>query len=157
MKSALFNVDKAYTHKVRQTKPFCFYQQTLFNKSTKTLGMNSLVFPLLCLLIYKYIVFICSRYICDALRHLVPFAKFKHEKHPWRSDTFSKVADLSLQLYWPQQPVTLKKRITPPWVFFTFFKLYIWQYIVQSATFNSKVARFLHKTLAGRSSSMIFS
>ena len=110
MKSALFNVDKAYTHKVRQTKPFCFYQQTLFNKSTKTLGMNSLVFPLLCLLIYKYIVFVCSRYICDALRHLVPFVKFKqHEKHPWRSDTFSKVADLSLQLYWPQQPVTLQK------------------------------------------------
>ena len=31
--------------------------------------------------------------ICDALRVLVPFVQFKtHEKHPWRSVTFSKVA-----------------------------------------------------------------
>ena len=30
--------------------------------------------------------------ICDALRDLVPFAQFKkREKHPWRSDNFSKV------------------------------------------------------------------
>ena len=29
----------------------------------------------------------------DVLRDLVPFAQFKkHEKHPWRSVTFSKVA-----------------------------------------------------------------
>ena len=35
--------------------------------------------------------------ICDdALRDLVPFVQFKkREKHPWRSVTFSKVADLS--------------------------------------------------------------
>ena len=31
--------------------------------------------------------------ICDALHDLVPFVQFKkHEKHPWRSVTFSKVA-----------------------------------------------------------------
>ena len=30
--------------------------------------------------------------ICDALRVLVPFVQFKtHEKHPWRSVTFSKL------------------------------------------------------------------
>ena len=32
--------------------------------------------------------------ICDALRDLVPFVQFKkREKHPWRSASFSKVAD----------------------------------------------------------------
>ena len=32
-------------------------------------------------------------FICDALRDLVPFVKFKkREKHPWRSFTFNKVA-----------------------------------------------------------------
>ena len=31
--------------------------------------------------------------ICDVLRDLVPFVQFKkREKHPWRNDTFSKVA-----------------------------------------------------------------
>ena len=35
------------------------------------------------------------RFICDALRDLVPFLQFKkHEKHPWRSVNFSKVAGL---------------------------------------------------------------
>ena len=29
---------------------------------------------------------------CDALHNLVPFVQFKkHEKHPWRSDNYSKV------------------------------------------------------------------
>ena len=38
--------------------------------------------------------------IWDALRDLIPFVQFrKREKHPWRSVTFSKVADLKLQLY----------------------------------------------------------
>ena len=38
--------------------------------------------------------------MCDALRDLVTFAQFKkHEKHPWRSVTFDKVASLNLQLY----------------------------------------------------------
>ena len=32
-------------------------------------------------------------HICDALRNLVPFVQFKkHEKHPWKSANFSKVA-----------------------------------------------------------------
>ena len=32
--------------------------------------------------------------VCDVLRDLVPFVQFKkREKHPWRSVTFSKVAD----------------------------------------------------------------
>ena len=37
---------------------------------------------------------------CDAMRELVPFVLFKkREKHIWKSDTFSKVADKNLQLY----------------------------------------------------------
>ena len=33
-----------------------------------------------------------SKYTCDPLRDLVPFAQFKkREKHPWKSATFSKV------------------------------------------------------------------
>ena len=36
----------------------------------------------------------------DVLRNLTPFVKFKkREKHPWRSDTFSKAPCWSLQLY----------------------------------------------------------
>ena len=35
-----------------------------------------------------------KKYISNALRDLVPFVQFKQrEKHPWRSVTFSKVAD----------------------------------------------------------------
>ena len=31
--------------------------------------------------------------MCGALRDSVPFVQFqKHEKHPWKSDNFSKVA-----------------------------------------------------------------
>ena len=34
--------------------------------------------------------------ICDSLGDLVPFTQIKErEKHPWRSVTFSKVADVS--------------------------------------------------------------
>ena len=34
---------------------------------------------------------------CDALRDFVPFVQFKkHEKHPWRSVAFSKVAGRSV-------------------------------------------------------------
>ena len=37
---------------------------------------------------------------CDALRDLAPFTQFKkREKHSWRSVTFSKVAEFSLQPY----------------------------------------------------------
>ena len=38
--------------------------------------------------------------ICNALRDLVPFVQFKKcENNLWRSDTFSKVAGFSLQIY----------------------------------------------------------
>ena len=51
---------------------------------------------------------------CDALRHLVPFVQFKKcEKHPRRSVNFRKACNFT-------------KINTPPWVFFTFFKLYKW-------------------------------
>ena len=50
--------------------------------------------------------------IFGALGDLVPCAQFKkREKHPWRSVN------------------------TPPWVFFTFFKLYEWYQIAQSITY----------------------
>ena len=51
---------------------------------------------------------------CDGLHDLVPFVQFKkREKHPWRSVNF------------------ITKINTPPWVFFTFFKLYKWYQIPQ--------------------------
>ena len=54
---------------------------------------------------------------CDALRDLVPFVPFKkHEKHLWRSVTFS------------------TKINTPAWVFLTFSKLYKWYQIAQRTT-----------------------
>ena len=53
--------------------------------------------------------------ICDVLRNLVPFVQFKkRKKHPWRS-----VVTFSLLL-----ACNLTKSSTPPWAFFTFFKLY---------------------------------
>ena len=53
-------------------------------------------------------------YYCDVLRDLVPFLQFKkHEKHPW---------------------VFLTKNNTPPWVVFTFFKLYKWYQTAQRIT-----------------------
>ena len=56
----------------------------MFSKSTNTFWKR------VCAVIRtSYKTFI----ICDALRDLVPFAQFKkHEKHPCRSATFSKVA-----------------------------------------------------------------
>ena len=51
-------------------------------------------------------------HICDALRDLVAFVQLKkREKHPWRSVK------------------------TPPWVFFTFFKLYKCYQIAQRITY----------------------
>ena len=36
----------------------------------------------------------------DVLHDLLPFVQFKkHEKHPWKSVTFSKVTGFSLQFY----------------------------------------------------------
>ena len=44
--------------------------------------------------------FVSMSLMCGALRDLVPFVQFKKcAKHPWRSVTFGKVADLRLQLY----------------------------------------------------------
>ena len=57
----------------------------------------------------------------------VPFVQFKkREKHLWRSVNFSKVAGLACNF---------TKINTPPWVFFTFFKLYKWYLSVQSITY----------------------
>ena len=54
--------------------------------------------------------------ICDALRDLVIFSQFKkHEKHPRRSVTFSKFAGSACNF---------TKTNAPPWVLFTFFRLY---------------------------------
>ena len=53
----------------------------------------------------------------------------KHEKHPWRSVTF-KVAGLNFN--------------TPPWAFFTFFKLYKWYQIAQRITYaNAEKGKIL--------------
>ena len=63
------------------------------------------------------------RLTCGALHDLVPFVQFeKREKHPWRSATSIKVAG------------NFTKSNTPPWVFFTFFKLYKWNQIAQNIT-----------------------
>ena len=53
-----------------------------------------------CLNVFEHFVgLVLKELICNALRDLVPFAQFKkREKHPRRSDTFSKVAGFS-QLY----------------------------------------------------------
>ena len=53
----------------------------------------------------------------DALRDLVSFVQFKkHEKHPWKSATFSKACHFT-------------KSNTHLWVFFTIFKLCTWYQI----------------------------
>ena len=54
------------------------------------------------------------------------FCNFKQcEKHPWRSVTFIKVAG----------DCNTPKWNTPPWVFFTFFKLYKWYQIAQTVSY----------------------
>ena len=59
----------------------------------------------------------------DALRDLVALLQSKKSgKHLWRSVTFSKVASVC----------DLTKINTPPWVFFTFCKLYKWCQIAQN-------------------------
>ena len=61
--------------------------------------------------------------MCD----LVPFVQFKkREKHPWRIVTF--------------------KSNTPPWVFFTFLKLYKWYQILKRIS-------YLNDTHAGKPAS----
>ena len=70
----------------------------------------------------------------DALRNFVPFTQFKkREKHPWKSVTFIKVED---------------KSNTPPWVFFTFFKLYKWYQITQSIAYEQEIRRVKMSSLS---------
>ena len=66
---------------------------------------------------------------CDALRDFVPFGQFKkREQHPRRSVTFSELQALACNF---------TKSKTPPWVFFTFFKLCKWYKIAQSISQTS--------------------
>ena len=62
--------------------------------------------------------------LMSVLRDLVPFAQFKCEKHPWRSVTFIKVAGFPTSEC--GKVCNFTKSNTPPWVVFTFFKLYKW-------------------------------
>ena len=69
-------------------------------------------------------------FICHALLDLVPFVQFKTcEKQPWRSAKLL--------------ACNFTKSNTPPWVFFTFFKLYRWYQIAQNITFVSCM-HYLH-------------
>ena len=61
---------------------------------TKTLTTSKFIF------ISKVTRYLFIDAICDTLRDLLLFVQFKkHEKLPWRSVSFSKVAGYSLQLY----------------------------------------------------------
>ena len=61
------------------------------------------------------------REIYDALRDLVLFVPFKKcRKHPWRSVNSSNFN------------FNFTKSNNPPWVFFTFLKLYKWYQVAQS-------------------------
>ena len=51
----------------------------------------------------------------------------KHEKHPWRSVIFIKLQAKAC--------CNFTKSNTPPWVFFTAFKLYKWYQIAQSTPY----------------------
>ena len=56
-------------------------EELLSNQSNSKVGLNTL------LLFRKFKIY------SDTLRNLVPLVQFKkHEKHPWKSVTFSKVA-----------------------------------------------------------------
>ena len=64
------------------------------------------------------------RITLDALRDLVPFVQFqKPEKHLWRSVTFSIACNFT-------------ESNTPPWVIFTFLKLYKWHQIAQCISYT---------------------
>ena len=64
--------------------------------------------------------------IRDALRHLVPFVKLKNVKNTswW----------VLLLVKLQAKACNFTESNTPPWVFFTFFKLYEWYQITQSIT-----------------------
>ena len=64
--------------------------------------------------------------IWDALRDLAPIEQStKREKHPWSSVLFSKVTGIA-------------NSNAPPWVLFTFFRLYKWYQIAQRITFTTR-------------------
>ena len=71
--------------------------------------------------------------LCD----LAPFVEFKkkREEHPYRSVTFtSKVVGLVCNF---------SKSNTPPWVFFTFFKLYKWYQTAQHIMYSKVEVKML--------------
>ena len=69
------------------------------------------------LMLFQFLSYqLCTDSICDAMHDLISFLQFKkHERHSWRSITFSKKLVKSYNF---------TKSNTAPWVFFTFFKLY---------------------------------
>ena len=77
----------------------------------------------------SYVQCFCCSYhvICGALRDLVRFVQFKkREKHLRGVLLLIKLQALACKF---------TKSNTPPWVFFTFFKLYKWYQIVKSTTY----------------------
>ena len=86
---------------------------------TKTLESSKTLWPGYCQTLSNEAF---RKIIGDALHDLVPFVQIKKTfKHPWQSDTFSKVAGFSKSI----------KSIIPTLVFFIFLKLYKWYYITQ--------------------------
>ena len=72
-----------------------------------------------------------NAYISKALQDLAPFTLFKkRKKHPWRSVTFSKVAESACNF---------TKSNNRPRVFFMFLKLYNWYQIAQSVTYSPSI------------------
>ena len=61
---------------------------------------------------------IFSKNICDALRDLVPFAQFKQRENTHGGERLL----VKLQA----EACNFTRKNIPPWVFFTFFKLYKW-------------------------------
>ena len=65
-----------------------------------------------------HMLLILRIHMCCALCDLVPFVQFKkREKHPWGVLILVKLQAAACNF---------NKINTPPWVFFTFFKLYKW-------------------------------
>ena len=88
----------------------------------------------------KVLHFLKSYITSDALHDLMVFAQIKKcEKHPRMRVTFSKVA--------------VFRGITPPWVLFTFLKLYIWYQIVQNVSYCCSFSKGLRISQNWNSSS----
>ena len=67
-------------------------------------SLGTLKYQMLCAICYNFVLF------------------KKREKHPWKSVTFSKLQT---------ETCNFTKSNTPPWMFFTFIKLYKWYHIAQ--------------------------